>query len=220
MIINLNNRFEESYICEIEENGGIIRWLYEKNSRPDNILIVQTPFSSLVDIAEIIKIINESKKRIELDKVISIAPDISCKLTSVSQGTRGVYNVSVMPAIYSVYGCKNDNGVLTVFDEENKSHNQCRVSAIIEYKVEDNPITIRQGSIFHRTDTKYNFSKITVFENKSYKDGVLYYTFDECEIKFPIGKQMLEQPFYVRWFNNSKPPLIRSDYNGYKCRKR
>ena len=119
MCLLLNKDYNNSYICEIEENSGIIRWQYEKNSRPDYILIVQTPFSSLVDIAGIIEIINESKKSLGLDKVVSITPNISCKLTSVSQGTRGVYNVNVMPANYSVYGCKSENGLLTVFDEEN-----------------------------------------------------------------------------------------------------
>lgn len=220
MCLLLNKDYNNSYICEIEENSGIIRWQYEKNSRPDYILIVQTPFSSLVDIAGIIEIINESKKSLGLDKVVSITSNISCKLTSVSQGTRGVYNVNVMPANYSVYGCKSENGLLTVFDEENRSHNQCKVSAIIEYKVEDNPITVKQGNIFHKTEMKYNFSKITVYDNKNYTDGVLYYTFEDCEIKFPIGKKMLETPFYVKWFNNSKPPIIRSDFDGFKCRKR
>lgn len=220
MSIVLDNSFDCSYICEIEENSGIIRWQYEKNVRPDYIFIVQTPFSTLVDISEVIKIINESNKSIDLDKVVHLTSDISCKLTSVSQGARGVYNVNVMPANYCVYGCKIKNGVLTVFDEENKNHNQCKVSAIIEYKVEDNPITVRQGNIFHRSEMKYNFSKITVFNNKNYKDGVLYYSFDECDIKFPIGRQMLERPFYVRWYNNSQPPLIRSDFDGFKCRKR
>ena len=75
-----------------------------------------------------------------------------------------------MPANYSVYGCKSENGLLTVFDEENRSHNQCKVSAIIEYKVEDNPITVKQGNIFHKTEMKYNFSKITVYDNKNYTD--------------------------------------------------
>ncbi len=220
MCLLLNTDYNNSYICEIEENSGIIRWQYEKNSRPDYILIVQTPFSSLVDIAGIIEIINESKKSLGLDKVVSITPNISCKLTSVSQGTRGVYNVNVMPANYSVYGCKSENGLLTVFDEENRNHNQCKVSAIIEYKVEDNPITVKQGNIFRKTEMKYNFSKITVYDNKNYTDGVLYYTFEDCEIKFPIGKKMLETPFYVKWFNNSKPPIIRSDFDGFKCRKR
>lgn len=220
MCLKLDKNYEYSYICEIEDNSGIIRWQYEKNNRPDYILIVQTPVSSLVDISEIVGIINDSKKSLELDKVIPVTSDISCKLISVSPGTRGVYNVRVLPAIYSVYGCKNEDGVLTVFEEENKRHNKCKVSAIIEYKIEDNPITIRQGNIFHRSEMKYNFSKITVFDNKNYEDGVLYYTFEECEIKFPIGKQMMEHPFYVRWFNNSKPPIIRSDFDGFKCRKR
>lgn len=220
MRLMLDKNYENSYICEIEENSGIIRWQYEKNNRPDYILIVQSPYASLIDIAEIIKTINDSNIKITIDRIIPITSDISCKLTTVSQGMRGVYNVNVMPANYSVYGCKNENGVLTVFDEENKSHNQCKVSAIIEYKVEETPISVRQGNFLHRTETKYNFSKITIFDNKSYEDGVLYYTFEDCDIKFPIGKQMLEHPFFVRWFNNSKPPLIRSDLDGYKYRKR
>lgn len=220
MNVVLDNSISNSFISEIEENSGIIRWQYEKCNRPDYILIVQTPFSSLVDIAEIIRIINESKKSIELDKVISITPDISCKLTSVSQGTRGVYNVNVMPANYSVYGCKKENGDLTVYEEENKDRNRCKVSSIIEYKIEDNPVIISSGRVFRRTETKYNFSKITVFENKYYIDGVLFYTFDECEIKFPISKQMLGKPFYVRWYDNSKPPIIRTNYDGFKSQKR
>ena len=220
MNIVLNNSFVSSYICEIEENSGIIRWQYEKNSRPDYILIVQSPYASLVDIAEIIKTINDLNIKLSIDRIIPITSDISCKLTTVSQGMRGVYNVSVMPANYSVYGCKNENGVLTVYDEENKSHNQCKVSAIIEYKVEDNPVTISSGRLFRRTETKYNFSKISIFDNKSYEDGVLYYTFEDCDFKFPIGKQMLEKPFFVKWFNNSKPPIIYSNRDGFKYRKR
>lgn len=216
----LNSEYNDTYICEIEENGGIIRWQYKKNSRPDYILIVQTPFSSLIDIDEVIDSINEGNIEIIVDKVIPITSTISCKLTSVSQGNRGVYNVNVMPATYSVYGCKIENEVLTVYDEENKNHNRCNVPAIIEYKIEDNPVSISSGRIFRRTETKYNFSKITVFENKSYTDGVLFYTFDGCEIKFPISKQMLGKPFYVKWYGNTKTPTIRTKNDGYKARKR
>lgn len=220
MNVSLCESNEISYICEIEDNNGIIRWQYEKNNRPDYVLILQTPFSSSIDINEVLNTINSSNISITVDKIITITSDISCKLVSVSPGMRGVYNVNVMPANYSVYGCKNDNGVLTVYDEENKSHNQCKVSAIIEYKVEDNPVTISSGILFRRTETKYNFSKITIFDNKSYEDGVLYYTFEDCDIKFPIGKQMLEKPFFVKWFNNSKPPIIYSNRDGFKYRKR
>lgn len=220
MNVSLCESNEISYICEIEDNNGIIRWQYEKNNRPDYVLILQTPFSSSIDINEVLNTINSSNISITVDKIITITSDISCKLVSVSPGMRGVYNVNVMPANYSVYGCKNDNGVLTVYDEKNKSHNQCKVSAIIEYKVEDNPVTISSGILFRRTETKYNFSKITIFDNKSYEDGVLYYTFEDCDIKFPIGKQMLEKPFFVKWFNNSKPPIIYSNRDGFKYRKR
>lgn len=220
MFLILDKNYDNSYICEIEENGGIIRWQYEKNSRPDYILIVQTPFSSLIDIGEVIKSINEMNIEIIVDNVIPITTTISCKLTSVSQGNRGVYNVNVMPATYSVYGCKKENGDLTVYEEENKNRNRCKVPSIIEYKIEDNPVIISSGRVFRRTETKYNFSKITVFENKNYIDGVLFYTFDECEIKFPISKQMLGKPFYVRWYDNSKPPIIRTNYDGFKSQKR
>lgn len=220
MNILLNSEYNNTYICEIEENGGIIRWQYEKNSRPDYILIIQTPFSSLIDIGEVINSINEMNIEIIVDKVIPITSTISCKLTSASQGNRGVYSVNVMPATYSVYGCKKENGDLTVYEEENKDRNRCKVSSIIEYKIEDNPVIISSGRVFRRTETKYNFSKITVFENKYYIDGVLFYTFDECEIKFPISKQMLGKPFYVRWYDNSKPPIIRTNYDGFKSQKR
>lgn len=220
MHVTLDKSFANSYICEIEENSGIIRWQYEKNSRPDYLFIVQTPYSSSIDIDEVINIIVESKVNIEVNRIVTITSGISCKLISVSQGTRGVHSVNVMPANYSVYGCKIENGVLTVFQEENRNHNHCKVSAIIEYKVEDNLVSVTSGKLFRRAEARYNFSKITVFENKNYVDGALYYTFDECEIKFPIGKQMMEKPFFVKWFNNSKPPIIRSSQDGFKCRKR
>ncbi len=220
MCLVLDNKYENSYICEIEENAGIIRWQYEKNSRPDYVLIVQTPFSSLIDIGEIIKSINDLNIVMTVDKVIPITAEISCKLTSVSQGNRGVYKVNIMPATYSVYGCKKENGELIIYEENNKNHNCCKVSAIIEYKVEDNPVSVSSGRLFRKTETKYNFSKITVFENKNYVDGVLFYTFDECEIKFPISKQMLGNPFYVKWYENSKPPIIRTNNDGFKPQKR
>lgn len=220
MNILLNNDYDNSCICEIEENGGIIRWQYEKNSRPDYVLIVQTPFSSLIDIGEVIKYINDLNIEITVDKVIPITSDISCKLTTVSQGNRGVYNVNIMPATYSVYGCKKENGELIVYEENNKNRNCCKVSAIIEYKVEDNPVSVSSGRLFRKTETKYNFSKITIFENKNYVDGVLFYTFDECELKYPICKQMLGNPFYVKWYENSKPPIIRTNYDGFKSQKR
>lgn len=220
MNVVLDNSYSNSFICEIEENNGIIRWQYEKNSRPDYVLIVQTPFSSLIDIGEVIKSINDLNIVMAVDKVIPITSEISCKLTSVSQGNRGVYNVNIMPATYSVYGCKKENGGLIVFKENNKNHNCCKVSAVIEYKVEDNPVSVSSGRLFRKTETKYNFSKITVFDNKNYVDGVLFYTFDECEIKFPISKQMLGNPFYVKWYENSKPPIIRTNYDGFKPQKR
>ena len=220
MNIVLDNSFNDSYICEIEENSGIIRWQYEKNNRPDYVLIVQTPFFMAVDINEVIKTIKATNTDIVVDEVVSVTSNTSCKLATVSQGSRGVYSVGVMPATYSVYGCKMNNDELVVFEEKNKNHNSCKVSAIIEYKVEDHPISISEGRFFRKTEVKYNFSKITVFQNKSYTDGVLYYTFDDCGIKFPIGRQMLDTPFYVKWYNNSKPPIIRADYDGFKCRKR
>ena len=220
MKIALDKNYTNSYICEIEENSGIIRWQYEKNCRPDYVLIVQTPFSSMIDISDIINTIIDSNINIVIDKIIPVSSEISCKITSVSQGIRGVYSVNVMPANYTVYGCKNENGVLTVFQEENINRNSCKVSAIIEYKVEDNPISVSTGRLFRKTETKYNFSKITVFENKNYTDGALFYTFDKCELKFPIGKKMMDTPFFVKWFNNSDPPIIRSNHDGFIYRKR
>ncbi len=220
MYFVLDNKFDNSYICEIEENSGIIRWQYEKNCKPDYVLIVQTPFSSLIDISEVINEINESNVNIVLDSEIEVSSNISCKLISVSQGNRGVYSVKKMPANYSVYGCiKNDEEII-VFQEKNNNYNHCKVPAIVEYKVEDNPVSISSGKFFRKTETKHYFSKITVYDNKSYIDGALYYTFDECEIKFPIGKQMMDKPFFVKWFNNSKSPIVRTDCDGFKCRKR
>lgn len=219
MNIVLDNSFEESYICEIEESSGIIRWQYERDNRPDYILIVKTPFNSSEDIGEVLNIINAMGTNIVENEIISVTPKIYCKLANVLQGNRGIYKVDIMPAVYSVYGCKMHNDKLIVFEEKNKSHNHCKVSAIIEYRIEEHPMSINEGKFFKRSNTIYYFSKITVLQNKNYIDGVLYYTFDGCETKFPIGQHMLGAPFFVKWYNNSKPPIIHADYDGFKCQK-
>lgn len=220
MRIELNRDFNESFICEIEENGGIVRWQYERNNRPDYVLIVQTPFGALTDISDAVSLMNERRVILTLDQTVAVTPEISCRLTTVAQGARGVFNVSVTPAVYSVYGCRKSDDTLTVYEEENKNHNRCPVSALIEYKADDFPVTIKKNFLWKKNETTYNFTKITLFKNKNYVDGALYYSFEDCDLKFPIGKHLVEKTFYVRWFNNEKRPVIRSGRDGYKGGKR
>lgn len=220
MNICVNKDYAESFIYETDENGGILKWQYEKNIRPDYILIVRTPYGSIIDVDEVVNAVIETGAELSLDQTVSVTPQISCKLANVAQGSRGVLKVSVAPAVYSVYGCRKWDGCLIVFDEQNKNHIRCSVPASVEYKIEDTPVAVKTGSIFRRTEEIHNFSKITVFNNKNYVDGALYYTFEDCDIRFPVGRNMLEKPFYVRWFNNRQKPLIRSGRDGYKVSKR
>lgn len=220
MRLEVNSSFESSFICDIEENGGIIKWQYDRNGRPDYVLIVRMPYDSSVSLTELVSLINENSSELAEDKVIALSQDISCKLVRSIQGRGGVYKVNYAPALYAVFGCMNQDDVLTVYDEESARQHICCVSAVIEYHVEDVPVSVTSGGLFHKKKIQYNFSRITVKQNDSYIDGALFYTFEGCPHRYNISKSMLGTPFFVRWFNNERNPILRSELKGYRVEKR
>ena len=220
MRLEVNSSFERSFICDIEENGGIMRWQYERNSRPEHVLIIRAPYEARVSLSEIVSLINSNPEEIVEDKVLALTPDINCKLVRSIQGRGGVYKVTYAPALYAVFGCVYEGEALAVYDQESARQNICRVSAVVEYHVEDVPITVTSGGLFHKKKIQYNFSKITVKQSDSYIDGALFYTFEGSPNRYNISKSMLGTPIFVRWFNNERNPILRSDLEGYRVEKR
>lgn len=219
MQLRVNKEYIDSYICEIEENSGILKWQYTKDTKVDCVLIVRTPFDSQIDISNIVEDINQNGIELEEDQIVNVNSEISCKLAGKIQGKVGIYNAKDTPALYSVYGCKKENDYLTVYDEQESKYNQCNVRSVIEYSVEQMPILKKEGGFFRKIEKQYNFSKIVINPNKDYVDGALSYTFENYDISYPISKKMIGKPFFVRWLNDTNIPLIKANIEGFKAHK-
>lgn len=219
MRIEVDKSYDTLYISEIQETGGILRWEYDRAIKPDLLLLVQSDFGVAPDGDEVAELLNQKSFNIASDEPIILSEHLRCKFSRVAQGRSGVYKVSVAPATYTVYGCKRQDDLIILCVESNEKHYQCDVSATVEYHVDNESESIKKGHIFNRHVETYRFSKIFVTECSGYMDGVLYYSFDDCDIRFPISRKMLGKPFYVRWYQNKKQPIIKSQYEGYNAVK-
>ena len=220
MKVKIEDSLFRPFICGIQENGGIIRWEYERQNKPDMVLIVRTRYGKCPDIELIQDLLSIQNGNLLSDQLIELDNEIACKFIRNIQGMSGVYKVNYTPASYSVYGCKSSNDCISIHLEQNGGHHQCNVSAVIEYKVENVKREITSGWLFNRSRESVSFSKIQIDPIDNYTDGALYYCFEGSDIIFPIGKSMIGKPFYIRWFQNKNHPIIRSRYSGYTAVKR
>lgn len=220
MRLEVDNSCTTSFLCGIQENGGIVRWDYDRQHKPDLILIVRSRFGESPDIEEISALLNKQSTELLNDRTIDLGSEIACKFVRNIQGMSGVYKVNYTPATYSVYSCTKSDDCIKIYRGQNGKTYRCNVVASIEYRVDNETREVTSGILFNRTRVSYNFSKITIKGTNNYSDGALYYCFEGSEIRFPIGKSMLGQPFYVRWFQNTNHPIIRSQSIGYKAVKR
>ncbi len=78
MQLRVNKEYIDSYICEIEENSGILKWQYTKDTKVDCVLIVRTPFDSQIDISNIVEDINQNGIELEEDQIVNVNSEISC----------------------------------------------------------------------------------------------------------------------------------------------
>lgn len=216
MRVEANKNCDQSFICDIQENNGIVKWEYERNNKPELLLLVRTPFEVTADADEIARLLSGREINVNSDALVSLNESVCCKFLRVSPGMNGVYNVTAAPATYTVFGCRRDGDGIVIFTEKNERHHSCCVPATLEYHVdiEDLKVKVKTGLLKSHYET-HRFSKITVHHNPNYTEGALYYCFDGSDLQFPISKAMLGEPFYVRWYNGTNQPMIRSRYNGY-----
>ncbi len=220
MRIEANTNSEQSFICNIQETNGIVRWEYERNNKPELLLIVRTPFESVPDAAEIARLLSERDPDTNSDALIALNNTTHCKFLRVSQGISGVYNVTSAPATYTVFGCRRNDGGIVLFSERAERLHSCCVPAKLEYHVDIEDLNQKKRTGFFTSETiSYRFSKITVTPNPNYIEGALYYCFEGSKLQFPISRSMLGKPFYVRWHNGKNPPMIRTRYKGYQSVK-
>lgn len=220
MRVEVNKSCEQSFIINIQENNGIVRWEYESKNKPELLLIVRTPFEITPDADEIAQLMSERNFNGSSDNIVTLSEDIRCKFLRVAPGMSGVYNVIAAPATYTVFGCRRDGDGIVIYTEKNNRHHSCCVPALLEYHVdiEDLKVKVRTGLLKSHEEV-HRFSKITVTNNPNYIEGALYYCFEGSNLQFPISKSMLGKPFYVRWYMGKNQPMIRSRFKGYRAVK-
>ena len=162
MKVKIEDSLFRPFICGIQENGGIIRWEYERQNKPDMVLIVRTRYGKCPDIELIQDLLSIQNGNLLSDQLIELDNEIACKFVRNIQGMSGVYKVNYTPASYSVYGCKSGNDCISIHLEENGEHYQCNVSAVIEYKVENVKREITSGWLFNKSRESIYFSKIQI----------------------------------------------------------
>ena len=212
----VNTDYKKSYIGDINENGGILKWEYD--NKPDMVIVVSFPFYDDYSAEDIVNLLNNN--RIDLDaNDVCIKENVFCRTISTIQG-KNVCKMTRSPATFLVFGCEKHDNTLIIYDEKNHSHNTCKVSAKIGYRTEKIIERKTSGRLFNKSTTEYAFSKITILDGASFFDGDLYYCFEGCSIKFFITKNMIGKPFFVKWYKNIYQPIIKANVDGITIERR
>ena len=212
----LNKDYQESYIGEVSEQGGIIHWDYNKS--PEFVLLIQYPYGFNYQIGEIITRMNNKNMEPIENVDTEIETGVFCRLLRNIQNRRA-YRVQVAPATYYILGCSKVGDDLIVFEEIESYKCQCSIAAKVTYRIETIEETRQVRSFFRKQVITCSFSKVIVDSNEIYQDGALSYGFEGIPIVFAISKNDIGKPIFIKHLNG-KHPMIFSKIDGFTAERR
>jgi hypothetical protein len=127
--------------------------------------------------------------------------------------------ITVKPAAYAIFACELKDGGLTIYNPSEACFYWCQVSATIRISIEKAPVENKGffNKIFSKTkQNEQSYYNVSFPQMPDYINDLLCYTYEGCEYKFPITRQMVNKTVLIPDCKG-EPPMIKSlDSNAYK----
>lgn len=214
MKINLVNQEGSGNIYGVSESGGIIRWSCD--SCTGCLLFVKVGYDEEISFNEIERNLGE----ITFDKELIIDSSKSCLLVRVQSDGLSCRKAKYAPAIYGVFACEYSDlsDTLTVYVQSDKA-NRCVISSSVDYSLVEETRERRDGGFFNRQRVMIRYSTLNIERVSNYRDGSIYYTYDDVDCCYPITAQMLGRPIYLKWYKNTGKPKLKSAIEGIRLKR-
>jgi len=209
----------EHYATNLTQKADTLKW---ESVGATHFMIVRAPFGKEIKLSDLdfssldnLDALNSGETKLNNEAYLTLFP----------RSGVNVHKVTVKPATYAIYACcyeqgsesENDTGVLTIYNPNEACFYQCAVLAKVRVTVKKAPIPEKSFfeklksifNLFKRKQPERRYYNVGLPEIPDYKEGLLCYGYNNCDLKFPITKKMLNKTILIPE-SDENPPIVES----------